>query len=582
MDDRWLTDTDYNYSLPFYTRANAGEVLPDPASPLGWTLAFEQGVLKGWARGFVDFGLFRADEVLVDQPPFVGSFGGFFYLNLSMMRRMAVRMGVPVEAFDASMLGDLSDAPAYDPHPDDDCAECSTKIAKTMEWVLSTESFPEIDEDRRRVLTIRTGRPDLGMLTDAELVARARSILPELDNGFYRHVFSSLPSSVGPAQLAEICAQLGRPDAALELISGLGDVDSAGPSTGLWSLARIVRGSKRLSAAFDHGSDTVVDRLRAQDDAEWTSLQGAIHEFLDRFGFRGPNEWDIHSDSWEANPRAVLALVDRLRKAPDADAPDSSHEVLADRRTRLADDLRVQLADDPEKLASFETALRSASVFVPARERTKTTIVIAMNEMRMTLRELGRRHVGDDGLQRPSDVMMLLASELDDFVRDPPALASVIADRRSAYDELWDLVPPYVTADTVRPLGEWPRRSTEGPAAAAEPGDVLEGVGGCGGKYTGSVRVLEDPSDPFALEPGDVLVAPLTDTAWTPLFLLAGAVIVDVGATNSHAVVVCRELGRPCVVSVTDATKRLRDGSVVTVDGGSGKVAVETVPALVA
>ena len=83
-----------------------------------------------------------------------------------------------------------------------------------------------------------------------------------------------------------------------------------------------------------------------------------------------------------------------------------------------------------------------------------------------------------------------------------------------------------------------------------------------------------DSHDPTALEPGDVLVAPITDPAWTPLFVPAGAVVVDVGAQASHAVIVARELGIPCVVSVTDATRRIADGAQLTVDGAKGTVTV--------
>jgi pyruvate,water dikinase len=86
---------------------------------------------------------------------------------------------------------------------------------------------------------------------------------------------------------------------------------------------------------------------------------------------------------------------------------------------------------------------------------------------------------------------------------------------------------------------------------------------------------MNDPADMARLEPGDVLVAPFTDAAWTPLFLIAGAVVVDVGALNSHAVVVSRELGIPCVLSVTTGTAQLLDGMVVTVDGTAGTVTVD-------
>ena len=86
--------------------------------------------------------------------------------------------------------------------------------------------------------------------------------------------------------------------------------------------------------------------------------------------------------------------------------------------------------------------------------------------------------------------------------------------------------------------------------------------------------MVTDPGDPQGLQPGDVLVAPLTDPTWTPLFVPAEAVVVDVGAIMSHAVIVSRELGIPCVVSATEATKRIADGAIIEVDGGRGTVTV--------
>ena len=97
---------------------------------------------------------------------------------------------------------------------------------------------------------------------------------------------------------------------------------------------------------------------------------------------------------------------------------------------------------------------------------------------------------------------------------------------------------------------------------------------GCPGVAEGRARVILDSHDPTALEPGDVLVAPITDPSWTPLFVPACAVVVDVGALQSHAIIVSRELGIPCVVSVTGATKAIPDGARVRVDGSTGTVTV--------
>ncbi|HJP24788.1 MAG TPA: PEP-utilizing enzyme, partial [Acidimicrobiales bacterium] len=90
----------------------------------------------------------------------------------------------------------------------------------------------------------------------------------------------------------------------------------------------------------------------------------------------------------------------------------------------------------------------------------------------------------------------------------------------------------------------------------------------------GLARVVLDPSDPLTLEPGEILVAPITDPSWTPLFVPAAGVVVDVGAVMSHAVIVSRELGIPCVVSAAGATTRILDGARIRVNGDTGTVTI--------
>ena len=111
----------------------------------------------------------------------------------------------------------------------------------------------------------------------------------------------------------------------------------------------------------------------------------------------------------------------------------------------------------------------------------------------------------------------------------------------------------------------------------AVAGEVLQGTAGAPGEVTGVARVVLDPSDPTAVEPGDIMIAPTTDPSWTPLFLAAAGVVVNVGAVASHAAIVCRELGVPCAVSVIDATARIPDGAMISIDGSTGTVTVISV-----
>lgn len=577
LPDRWIIDWERSARLPYYTRANAGEVLPDPVSPLGWSLGFEEGLLKGWRRGFIDFGIYEPGELPEHQPPLVGVFGGYFYLNLSHMRLMGIRLGQTVEEFDAAFLGAHPDVPPYEPHPDDASDVCSAKVAQTIGWVLTATDYPQIDDHRARVESRRRNRPALGDLSDRELLGHARSLLPELDDAFYWHDFTSLASTVGPAILGEVCAAAGVPSVVLDLISGIGDIDSAAPSFGLWELSRLVRSSVSLTTLFDRGPADVLAALGA-DAGPFEGFSARLRAFLDEFGFRGPNEWDMHSKSWESDPAQVVALIGAMRATPDGDAPEARHQRLVEQQAEAVAEVRGALSGEAELGARFEAALASAAIFIPARERTKATAAMAVNEVRMAIVELGRRGVEAGIFDDARDIMMLLADELDAYVDDPRPFQATIRDRLAVYEHLFELEPPFIVSADPLPLGQWTHRST-GTGVTAPVGHVLSGQGGCAGRHTGRVRVILDPSDPTALEPGDVLVAPLTDAAWTPLFLVAGAAVVDVGATNSHAVVVCRELGIPCVVSVTGASGLLSDGAVVTVDGTAGTVTVDEIPA---
>jgi pyruvate,water dikinase len=197
----------------------------------------------------------------------------------------------------------------------------------------------------------------------------------------------------------------------------------------------------------------------------------------------------------------------------------------------------------------------------------------------MAIRELGRRHEDSGTLDSDQQIFMLLDEELEDFVADPSSFTEKLAKRYKDWKALWELEPPFFIRDGVVPgLSEWDRKSSEEKISTLKVGDVLTGVPGSPGSTQGRARIVLDPSNPPDLLPGDIMVAPITDPAWTPLFLAVEAVIVNVGAQISHAVIVSRELGIPCVVSVNEATTVIPDGAVLEIDGTSGEVRILELP----
>ena len=539
--DRWITDWDISARYPLLTRANAGEVLPDPVSPLGWTLTWTP-ILAGWRDSAVlDYCSVLEDEISVDTPEVVGQVGGYLYINGSSTRLFGVRgPGLTPEAIDAAYFGGHPDTPPYVPEPWHENAAITERMGAWMQGVMTATDLPELRDDREASKQARASRPDLDALTDEQLVAHARSFAPQLRQLFRRHLAVTAGSSIGPGILGAVAAALGDPSLALTLITSVGDVDSAAPSRAMWELSRL-----------DPSSQEYLDGFVA---------------FIREYGSRGPNEWDIRSEVWETRPELVTVLIDRMRGAGDDESPMMRNDKNAANREVATAKVREILAGQPDVLAQFEMGLGSAHAYLAGRERTKTNVIRVLHEVRMAIRELAARHD-----YTMSEVCTLLDEEVDAFVAGPDEFRPRLIAREEQYLQLWDYEPPFIINGSAPPMSTWQRKGQRS-VTIAQPGDVLSGVPGAPGVATGRARVVLDPGDPLALEPGDVLIAPITDPAWTPLFVPAVAVVVNVGAVVSHAIIVSRELGIPCVVSVTDATKRIPDGALVTVDGSTGTV----------
>lgn len=581
MRDRWITDWTPSQRWPHYTRANAGEVLPTPASPLGQQFTWEKGIVLGWRDGYVRSGNYAEDEWDPVHPEACGFFGSYFYINLSNVRMQGVRSpAVTIEQLDLAFFGGHPDVPPYTPHPDDEKPELLPRILEHLGWLMSTSTWPKIDGEKRETIALRAARPDLATASDEELVAWARRTQPMLRTLFDSHTITSSGSGVAPGILFAVGEAIGDPTVPMKLVAGIGDVDSAEPSFALWDLSRQVRASDELTAAFDAGVGGLLDRLRASGSSDVAAFLDAWDQFIYDFGSRGPIEWEMSADTWETKPEMALSALDRVRLQADEESPRVRNRRQAEERERVTAEVRERVAalGNEELAGQLEGALVAANQLA-FRERTKTNIVRVVHEGRMAFRELGRRHAEAGHLADPSHVFMLLDAEVEAFLSDPASFRDTLAGRAAEWAELWELEPPFFIVDgKVPPLGEWARKG-EVRATSLGAGDSIQGVPGCPGTVRGRARVILDPSDPLALEPGDILVAPQTDPAWTPLFMAAAGVVVNVGGQISHSIIVSRELGLPCVVSATDATARIPDGAVVEVDGSTGQVTVVELPA---
>ncbi len=565
-----LIDTVASERYPVYTRLNAGDVMPDPITPLAATLVWIPEVLPGWATGYVKQEAFAPAE-LVDEPYLAGGFHyGYLYVNQTSVRIIGIRSGIGTDAIDAAFFAHPS-PPPHQAHPDDVNETLTAKMAERTMWTLTTSSFPELEEERELGDQIRAGRPDLATATNEVLITRARSIAPLQRLMWGRsYCVASSQSAVGPGVVASLVGAAD-PTLPIRVIGSAGDVDSALPSYALWDLSRAVRSDPEVSATFDAGMDGLLVRLHTEHPAFATRFDAFVHEF----GYRGPSEWDAGMPSWETNPQLPLALIDRLRHLADDQSPTLKREGrAADSAAALQEALAI-LGDNEEAVQTLHLGIASARRFGAWRERGKTTAVKLMHEVRIALYELGRRLTERGELDHPYQIFMAVESELDMLAEHAADLRDQLRARELEWKALHDVEPPtfIIAGEALKPVSEL-RRGTIGDTTPVVPGEVLSGAPASAGVAQGRARVIRDLSAIGDFEPGEILVAPQTDPSWTPLFMVSAAVVVDVGAMGSHAMIVSRELGIPCAAGVTGATARIPDGTLLEVDGSSGKVTV--------
>lgn len=571
----WIVGSEPSERFPLWTRANVGEVFPDPVGPLTYTMAMPTLVEGAWRDALVKMGAFTHDEFAPDRMETLGVFGGYAYLNASVTRILGERgPGLTAQAMDDLFFGAQPGIPPYEVAPGDVNEERTAAIGATFQWAMTVDKLEEPAASEQMVRALREARPDLESMSNEDLWEYGNSLwIKDFRQLFGEHIFVTFLSTVPVGALTQICEAIGRPTDAMRIISGVGDVESAAPSMAMWEMGRTIAADAGLNAEFDAGVEGVLDRIEASGSETGTAFLADFAGFLEQFGARGPKEWEASNHVWETRPELALAAIDRMRLADDSASPSGKNLQMAVERERLVSEIGEMLAGDPETQGMFMASANAATVFQAGRERTKTNAIKLVHETRMALHTIGRRMVEAGFCDQVGDYGLLKIEEAQDWLANPGAFTETLRERRALFNEYSSIQEPFVFVGEIADPGTWVKKG-ETAVEAVSVGDVLQGFSGCPGVVTGVARVILDPLDPTALGPGEILVAPMTDPSWTPLFVSAGGVIVDVGAAQSHAMIVSRELGIACVPSVTDATRRIPDGATVEVNGDAGTVTI--------
>jgi rifampicin phosphotransferase len=569
MSTHWIVEGTVDPRWPINTRGNIGEVFPEVLTPLSYKLAVIAAE-KGWRDAFAKMGILAANDLRRPEPTIIGLYGGYGYLDLSFLRIAGVRApGSNPEAIDKSLFGE-GNPPPYQPRKGDKNLLCSLKMLRTVMKALSIKQVPpQVADSRRRADEWIARRPRLDA-PDAELLAFLHDYRHVFVSAFENHMITTFTASIVGGLLNDGAVAAGDASIVTDLMGAFGEVASAQYARQMLEVAKVVRAAPKVSAEFDRGVVGLLQRLDGVPEA--AEFRAAFDRFVEVYGHRGPNDWELSSRTWENTPELALVAINCMRQA-DRDLDPAAR--LGDIEQRRADAVarvvpHLKLMDK----VNFRKAVKVMGFWFRGREGTRDQAIRMHLPTRQVFFELARRVIDKGGCSDARDLALLDPfDELPQCLADPAAWTSTIAERAALRDRFAAVEPPFfITSQNEVPGIEEMEANARLHPGHAPVGAVLRGAGGCSGVARGRARVVLDPADPNGLEPGDILVAPLTDPAWTPLFLPAAAVVVNVGALMSHAIIVSRELGIPCAVSVEHATERIPDGALIEVDGAKGTV----------
>ncbi len=424
------------------------------------------------------------------------------------------------------------------------------------------------DAARRRVDGIGAG---LDVSLKVDHLDSAGQRLDWVERTLYTEVAPLLPRVV-PAAGAGFVA-LGLADRLLGADAQVGDVQAVlrgiphnvttEMDLDLWRLATSLRASASMFEA------ETVDQLavRYHEGTLPPAAQDGLADFLERYGHRAVAEIDIGMPRWSDDPRHILGVLANYLRFDADPTPDR----LFAQGAAEAEAMIETLAQRASRRGAWRGRLvrgllRRARGLAGIRELPKAYMVRVVAACRAQLSRVGEELAERGHIADPADIFFL------DLAQARAALGgedmqTLVAQRRRAYEEELRRrhLPRVLLSDGTEPEVEL--------QSAAVSGGGLAGTPASAGVATGTARVILDPVGAH-LEPGEILVAPSTDPGWTPLFLTAGGLVMEMGGANSHGAVVAREYGIPAVVGVANATSIIVTGDEIVVDGTAGSVSI--------
>jgi phosphohistidine swiveling domain-containing protein len=557
-----------------WTNLNLGEVAPDVMTPMTYSV-----VMPMFEPLFGDIlRLFGADP---RRSPLMGLVAGRLYFNINFGLAVARPFISPPKAAAANSAFGGEQIRGFERGEFDICEEDLPDVG--FSWPRYIVSWPGIvgwliahrtSRMDRFIAHLRAYNDAVARLpgetgTTEELVRRATHMLCEAMKDCTLLYFWSGAIAMGVLRKA-CCDWLGNNGEGLgyRLLTAQGGMADVEAAFDLWRLAALAHEDNQTQATFsgDDAWGTIWPRLAATDHGR--QFLAAWDRFMATYGHHSHSEIELFSPRWFETPDYILGLVRGYLRSIDQTNPLEKQRQLAEQRERLAEQCRRRLTN-PIKRWLFDWSLRQTGKLTRVRENSKNEAVRLVAGYRRLFLELGERLRQQGVLGDREDIFFLEAAEIEPVVqgRADFDIKRRIAERRAEYERNMALTPPSVVVGRYDPQKHVAFKMDANVK-------VLKGLAVSPGVATGRARVIIQPSDGQHVEPGEILVAPVTNPAWTPYFLTAAGVVMDLGGILSHGAIIAREYGIPAVVNVGPASKLIRTGQTICVDADHGTVTI--------
>jgi pyruvate,water dikinase len=433
----------------------------------------------------------------------------------------------------------------------------------------------------RYVATVSKWRDrDLAQCSSEKLWAGVRALMAV----FGHHLASLMASTMGPTAGSEalftrvyerMIRQEGDPTAPTFLM-GFDSIPIRAEKA-LYDLAQWCQEHEALASYL---ATAPTDEVLAQlDDGQtpdevpsddWDALRAQFRQHLADYGHQ-IYTMDLAKPLPADEPTPILETL-KMFVAGRGKDPHERQQAYVERREQAVQAIQPRLRG--LKRWAFDKLLNWAQSQAPLREDGLAELGLAYPMLRRMLRELGQRLVQAGAIGQPDDIYWLDQAEVEtalDQGDSPKDLTGRVNERQQLWKARKQATPPPQLPPGKKLLG-MDMESMLAVGETDQTGGIIKGAATSPGQVTATARVLHGPEDMDQMRPGDILVASITTPAWTPLFAMAAGVVTDIGGALSHSSIVAREYGIPAVLGTGIATKRIRSGQTITVDGTTGTV----------